>query len=78
MMTFLDLLIVVVPALAAMSLRILWPMYTGQSVIALLAAMGAIDAVALERQSKGSEKRFLVARIMASAALVVGIFNAFL
>ena len=41
-------------------------------------ALAAIGAVVLERLSKGSEKRFLLSQILASASLVIGMFNAFM
>jgi len=111
MNTFLDLLIVVVLALLAVSLvsialmflvknktvkriclyitavlgvymgyvgiRILWPGFAGQVAVAVLAALTSIGAVVLERLSRDSKKRFLIAQIMASAALLVGMCNAF-
>ena len=112
MNTFLDLLIVVVLALAAVSLvamalmflvknrtvkrvclyivaalgiymgyvgfRILWPGFAAQVALAILAALVSIGAVVLERRGKDNSKKFLTAQIMASAALVVGMLNAFL
>ena len=111
MTTFLDLLILVVLALAAVSLiatvlmflvknktvkrvclylaaalgiyvggvglYILWPMYLGQSVIALLTILTAVGAVVMERLSKERRAMFLTAEIMAAAALFVGMINAF-
>ena len=111
MNTFLDLLILVVMVLAAVSLvamvlmflvknkvvkriclylvaglgiyvgyvglRILWPMFPGQSLIAVLVAMTAIGSVVLERLSRNNKKLFLTAQILASAALFVGMLNAF-
>lgn len=110
--TFLDLLIVVVLGLAAVSLvaivlmflvkntkvrRVcLWLVaalgvyigYVGirincfgflpEMLLAGAMALAGIGAVVLERLSKGDEKQFLIARIMASAALVVGLLNAFM
>ena len=112
MTTFLDLLIVVVLALAAISLvamvlmflvknrtvkriclyivaalgiymgyvgcRILWPGFAAQVALAVLLALMSIAAVVLERRSRDSEAKFLTAQIMASAALIVGMVNAFL
>ena len=112
MTTFLDLLIVVVLALAAISLvtmalmflvknrtvkrlclyivaalgvymgyvglRILWPGFPGQCAIAVVSALAGIGSVVLERYSRGSNAKFLTAQIMASAALIVGMLNAFL
>ena len=110
--TFLDLLIVVVLALAAVSLvaialmflvkntkvrrvclwlvaalgvyigyvgiRINYLGFLPEMLLAGLMALTGIGAVVLERLSKGDEKKFLIARIMASAALLVGMINAFL
>ena len=111
MTTFLDLLIVVVLALAAVSLvamalmflvrnktvkrvclylvaalgvymgyvglQILWPGFPGQCVLAVLTALVSIGAVVLERCSRDSKAKFLTAQVMASAALIVGMLNAF-
>jgi len=111
MTTFLDLLIVVVLALIAVSLvamvlmflvknrtvkqvclyviavlgvymgyvglRIMWINSFEQSVLAAMMALTAIGAIVLERLSRDNSKKFLIAQIMASAALVVGMFNAF-
>lgn len=108
MTTYLDLLIVVVLALAAVSLvamtlqflvknrtvkriclyivsalgiymgyvgcRILWPGFAGQAALAVLAALVSVGAVVLERR----RGKLLTAQIMASAALIVGMLNAFL
>ena len=56
-------------------LRIMWPMYMGQSVIAVLAALVGIGSVVLERLSKNSSKKFLIAQILAAASLIVGLLN---
>ena len=47
--------------------------------LAISAAMGLLSAAALvlERLSKGNEKKFMIARIMAVVALIVGIVSAF-
>ena len=58
-------------------LRILWPMFLGQSVIAVLVAMIAIGSVVLERLGCNHRKLFLIAQILASAALLVGMLTAF-
>lgn len=112
MSTFLDLLIVVVMALLAVSLvlvalmflvknrkvkracfyavaalgvylgtvgvRILWPGFMPQVILAVALAMTSIAALVLHLRKKDNEKLFLYARIAASVALVVGFFNAFL
>lgn len=111
MITFLDLLVVVVMGLCAVSLvaialmflvknkkvkqlclylvaalgvyigyvgcRILWPGFLPQVALAVVMALAGIGAVVLERLSKNNEKRILLAQILASAALVIGMFNAF-
>ena len=59
-------------------LRIMWINSAEQSALAVLMALTSIGAFVLERLSKNSKKRFLIARIMASAALVIGMLNAFL
>ena len=58
-------------------LRILWASSIAQSLLAVLMALTAIGAVVLERLSKNSEKKFLLAQSLASVALIVGMFNAF-
>lgn len=63
---------------ATVGVRINGYMFPGQSVIAVLAGIACIAALVLERMSKGDEKKFLIARILSAAALVVGICNAFL
>ena len=112
MVTFLDLLVVVVMVLCAVSLvamalmflvrskkvkriclylvaalgvymgyvglRIMWINSAAQSAFAVAMALAAIGAVVLERLSKGSEKKFLLAQVLASGSLVIGMFNAFL
>jgi len=112
MVTFLDLLVVVVMALCAVSLvamalmflvknkkvkriclylvatlgvymgyvgfRIMWVNSLAQTGLAVALALAAIGAMVLARLSKGSEKKFLLSQILASVALVVGMFNAFM
>ena len=112
MITFLDLLVVVVMVLCAVSLvamalmflvknkkvkqiclylvaalgvymgyvgfRIMWVNSLAQTGLAVALALVAIGAVVLERLSKGSEKKFLLSQIPASASLVIGMFNAFM
>ena len=112
MVTFLDLLVVVVMVLCAVSLvavalmflvknkkvkriclylvaalgvymgyvglRIMWINSAAQSALAVLMALIAIGAIVLERLSKGSKKRFLISPVLASASLVIGMFNAFM
>ena len=112
MNTFLDLLIVVVLALTAVSLvamvlmflvknrkvsqvcfwiiaalgiymgyvglRIMWVNSLAQSALAVLMALIAIGSIVLERLSRDNHKMYLAAQIMASTALIVGMFNAFM
>ncbi len=110
--TFLDLLIVVVMALAAASflatvlmflvknrtfkrvcfyivvalgvyigtvgMRILWPGFGAQVLLAVVLGLVSIGALILERMSGESKGKFLTAQILASASLVIGMFNAFM
>ena len=112
MITFLDLLVVVVMVLCTVSLvamalmflvknkkikriclylvaalgvymgyvgcRILWPGFLAQVILAVAMALAGIGAVVLERLSKGSEKKFLISQVLASASLVIGMLNAFM
>ena len=57
--------------------RINWPGFLPQVILAVVMALTGIGAVVLERLSKDDEKKFLLARVLASAALIVGMFNAF-
>ena len=57
--------------------RFLSPTVFWQTVLAVLMALTGIGALVLERLSKGNEKKFLIAKIAASAALVIGMLNAF-
>ena len=47
-----------------------------QIAIGVLTALLCVGAFVLERVSKGSDKMFLLARILSAAALVIGFFNA--
>lgn len=111
MVTFLDLLVVVVMALVAaavvavalmflvknarvrkvclyfvaalglyigyVGLRIHFPGFMPQMVLAVLFALVGVGALVLHRLYKDDEKKFLLARILASVALLAGMFNAF-
>ncbi len=59
-------------------LEILWPNFLGQAVIAGLVILTSIGAIVLERLLKNSSKGLLTAQILASAALIVGMLNAFM
>ena len=48
-----------------------------QVIPAVLMALTGIGALALERLSKDSGRKLLIAKIAASIALVVGMFDAF-
>lgn len=56
--------------------RIGWPYFMGQAALALILGAVCIGAVVLERLSKDSKKKILIARIMAAAGLILGIVNA--
>ena len=58
--------------------RIGGPLFPIQSAVGIMAGIAAIAAVVLTLIGKGKEKKFLTARIMSSAALVIGLFNAFM
>ena len=49
-----------------------------QTAVAVAMALLSIGAIVLALTRKGAERPFTIARIMASVALVVGLFNAFL
>ena len=51
---------------------------SGHLAVGALVGIASIASVVLERMSKGNEKKFGIARILAGAALVVGILNAFI
>lgn len=59
-------------------LRIMWVNSLAQSALAVMMALTAIGSIVLERLSRDNYKMYLTAQIMASAALIVGMFNAFL
>ena len=59
-------------------LRIMWVNSLAQSAMAVMMALTAIGSIVLERLSRDNYKMYLTAQIMASAALIVGMFNAFL
>ena len=49
-----------------------------QIVLGVLTALVSVGAFVVERTAKGHEKRFLLARVLAAAALVAGFMNAIL
>lgn len=59
-------------------IRINWPDFFGQAMIAIMMALVSIGALVLSLVKKGSDKLFLAARIAAASALVIGVANALL
>lgn len=59
-------------------IRINWPYFYGQAVIAGLMMLLSIGALVLSLVRKDDEKLFLFSRIAASAALIIGVVNALL
>lgn len=49
-----------------------------QVAFGLAVAAAGIGAIVLERLSKGDKKKLAISRLMAAAALIVGILNAFM
>ena len=64
--------------IAYVGIRINWPDFFGQAVIALMMAGVSIGALVMSLVKKDSGKLFLAARIMAAGALVIGTANALL
>ncbi len=64
--------------IATVGFRINWLGFEFQAGLAIVMALVGMGAVVLERIKKGDEKMFLTARVLAAAALVVGMANAFL
>ena len=62
---------------SCVGLRLLWPNFMGQVFVAALTLLTSLAAIVLERLSKNNNKRFLAARLMASAALLASLINAF-
>lgn len=58
--------------------RINWPGFSNQAVLAAVLAIVAVGAFVLERIKKDNDKLFLLARIAASATLIIGTVNALL
>ena len=52
-------------------------LFPGQTAIAVIAATVSIAAIILVVTSKGNEKKFKIAQLMATAGLIVGIASAF-
>lgn len=64
--------------MAYVGIRINWPDFYGQAVLAVVLALVSIGSVVLERVKKNNDKIFLITRIAAAAALVIGVINALL
>ena len=62
---------------SCVGLRLLWPNFMGQVFVAVLTLLISLAAIVLGRLSKNNNKRFLAARLMASAALLASLINAF-
>ena len=58
--------------------RINWPEFYTQAVLAVVLVLVSLGALVLERLKKNDDKMFLVSRIAAAAALVIGVANALL
>lgn len=58
--------------IGTVGLRILWLDYPGQASVSAVLMLGCVGAVVLERLSKGDEKKFLLARILAAVGVVLG------
>jgi len=52
--------------------------FSGQAGLAIVLALVGLGALLLERIKKDNEKMFLIARIAAASALVLGVINALL
>ena len=84
MLTSLDWLVIVYMVMVAASLLSLCLMFLVRrprmKQVAIGVAIGAvaIAAIVLERTSKGNAGKFKFARIMAAAALIIGVINTFM
>lgn len=59
-------------------IRINWPDFFGQAMIAIMMTLVSIGALVLSLVKRDSDKLFLAARIAAASALVIGVANALL
>ena len=64
--------------IAYVGIRMNWPDFYGQAVLAVVLALVSIGSVVLERVKKNNDKIFLITRIVSAAALVMGVINALL
>lgn len=62
---------------ASIGIRIGGSLFPLQTAIGAAAGLASIAAILLVLTRKGNEKRFRIARIIAAAALVIGLINAF-
>ena len=62
---------------SCVGLRLLWPNFMGQVFVAVLTLLISLAAIVLERLSKNNNNLFFAARLMASAALLASLINAF-
>ena len=53
-----------------------WPYFVGHALLGVLVALASILAVIIERTGKKKANAYKTARIIAAAALVIGIINA--
>ena len=58
--------------------RINWPDFFGQAVLAVVLVLISIGSFVLERIKQHDDKMFLFARIAAAAATVIGVINTLL
>ena len=63
---------------STVGLRINGFMFPLQTAIAVILGLLSIAALILERLSKGNKRKYLIARILAAAALIAGMLNAFI
>ncbi len=59
-------------------LRMYWPMYTGKALLSAAIGLADIVFIVLASICKDKEKLFLIARIIVSASVILGILNTFL
>lgn len=63
---------------ASVGIRLGTSLFPMQTAMAVLAGVGSIAAIVLERKSKGDEKKFRTARILSTASLAVGVISTFM
>lgn len=60
------------------ALRIHWPFYTGESILAVFMILMSIGAFVLERIKLDFNHKFMISQIIATLSLVIGMTNAFI